>query len=182
MTPIGWIVAFAVTASGLATGIGVMKTMRTPDILPDDAQTQYEVQLTDAEWRERLTPEQYEVLRKGGTERAFTGKYWNSKAPGTYACAGCGAVLFTSDTKFESGCGWPSFFESVKDTIEYRVDDSLGMRRIEVRCKKCGGHLGHVFDDGPNPTGKRFCINSVSIAFQELAKLDELKSSPKDGS
>jgi peptide-methionine (R)-S-oxide reductase len=123
---------------------------------------------SDEEWRKELTPEQYHILRERGTERAFTGKYWNHKEDGSYACAGCGQVLFTSDTKFDSGCGWPSFWESISpEKIIKRDDFSYGMHRIEVLCSKCGGHLGHVFEDGPNPTGLRYCINSASLNFKK---------------
>jgi peptide-methionine (R)-S-oxide reductase len=123
--------------------------------------------LTDAEWRERLTPEQYHILRQAGTERAFTGKYDRNKAPGEYFCAGCGAPLFTSDTKFDSGCGWPSFTAPAEpDAVEELRDMSHGMVRTEVRCARCDGHLGHVFPDGPAPTGLRYCMNSASLDFE----------------
>lgn len=129
---------------------------------------QDKVAKTDEEWKRELTLEQYEVLRKKGTERAFTGKYWDTKEPGIYRCAACGEILFKSDTKFDSGCGWPSFYApSSSSVITETTDSSHFMKRTEVLCSKCGGHLGHVFDDGPNPTGLRYCINSASLAFDK---------------
>ncbi len=119
---------------------------------------------TEAEWRVKLDPEQFRVLRQGDTERAFTGKYWDTKSKGTYRCAGCGAELFTSDTKFESGSGWPSFFRPIDpEMIDEEEDRSFGMVRTEIKCSNCGGHLGHVFEDGPHPTGLRYCVNSASL-------------------
>jgi peptide-methionine (R)-S-oxide reductase len=127
-----------------------------------------EIQKTEQEWQQELSPEQYETLRRAGTDRAFTGKYWDCHDDGVYRCAGCGAELFSSDTKFESGSGWPSFTEPmVADAVETRVDDSHGMRRTEVVCKRCGGHLGHLFEDGPRDAGGlRFCINSSALDLQ----------------
>lgn len=139
---------------------------------PSPAQTteparEYPIKLSDQEWRSKLTPQQYHVLRQKGTERAFTGKYADHHENGDYLCAGCGEPLFASKHKFESGTGWPSFYSPYNETCVAReVDNSYGWRRIEVVCANCGGHLGHVFEDGPKPTGLRYCINSASLQFR----------------
>ena len=127
------------------------------------------IKKSDEEWRKQLTPEQFHVAREKGTERAFTGAYWDNHKEGVYRCIGCGAQLFSSDTKFDSGTGWPSFTQPMEDSnVEMEEDRTLGMRRIEVHCKQCGTHLGHVFPDGPRDQGgQRFCINSCSLNFEE---------------
>lgn len=125
----------------------------------------FEISKTEEEWRNILTPEQFNVLRKHGTERAHTSPLDKQYDNGTYVCAGCGSPLFSSDTKFNSGTGWPSFYEPIKNSIDTSVDRSLFMTRTEVHCHRCGGHLGHVFDDGPAPTGKRYCMNGVALKF-----------------
>ncbi len=122
---------------------------------------------TEEEWRRELTPEQYHVLREKGTERAFSGEYEHTKTPGTFRCAACGQELFSSDTKYDSGCGWPSFYQpAAPDRVAMHEDTSYGMRRVEVTCSRCGSHLGHVFPDGPQPTGERYCINSLSLKLE----------------
>ncbi len=125
------------------------------------------MELTDAEWKQRLTPERYAVLRQKGTEPAWSGELLHVEGSGTFTCGGCGAALFSSDTKFESGSGWPSFTEALAEgTVEEHHDRSFGMVRTEITCARCGGHLGHVFPDGPAPTGQRYCVNSLSIDFE----------------
>ena len=132
----------------------------------DPKKTTFEVVKTDSEWKSELTPEQFEILRNKGTERAFSGEYWDHFQKGTYVCAACKTPLFKSQTKFNSDCGWPSFDQAIKGAVIYQNDFSFGMSRVEVLCSKCGGHLGHIFNDGPKETtGKRFCTNSASILF-----------------
>ncbi len=161
---------------GLAAWVAACNSSRTVDVTTSATNSSAtataqsmsnRVIKSDEEWKTELTPEQFAVLRQKGTERAFTGAYWNTKDAGTYRCAGCGEVLFQSDTKYDSGCGWPSFYApSSTNVIAEAEDTSHSMRRIEVLCTKCGGHLGHVFDDGPQPTGLRYCINSASLKFE----------------
>jgi peptide-methionine (R)-S-oxide reductase len=136
---------------------------------------------TDEEWKEKLTPEQYHVTREKGTEEPFSGKYWNVFENGIYTCVCCGEELFRSDQKYDSGCGWPSFFDAIdSDRIMRKEDLSHNMRRIEILCKNCGAHLGHVFSDGPDPTGERYCVNSVSIDLIKKAE-EDAAASPDGG-
>lgn len=149
--------------------ISILLTACTTNNIPMDSKTSSDkINHSNEEWKKILTSEQYRVLREHGTERAFTGEYYDSHEKGTYLCAGCGLPLFHSETKFDSGTGWPSYYAPINDScIEENRDTSFGMIRVEVHCSRCGGHMGHVFNDGPNPTGLRYCINSVSLKFEE---------------
>ena len=155
-----------------STALAKVKNLSEPDSTNHNGvNMDNKVVKTDEEWKKELTPEEYRILREKGTERAFTGKYWDHHEIGTYICAACGTELFESNTKFDSGCGWPSYFEPIdSNRIIYNDDSSFGMKRTEVICAKCDGHLGHVFDDGPPPTGLRYCINSGSMKFLKKEK------------
>ncbi len=147
-------------------GLAAFKWLR---VSPARAAEKFEVEKTDAEWRAQLTPAAYDVLRHEGTERPYTSPLNKEKRKGTFACAGCDLPLFSSETKFESGTGWPSFYQPLQNAVGTTEDRMLGMLRTEVHCRRCGGHLGHVFDDGPKPTGLRYCMNGVSLSFKEGA-------------
>jgi peptide-methionine (R)-S-oxide reductase len=150
---------------GVLAGCGALRDVAGADTPRDSTQT-FEVSHTDAQWRKLLSPEQYDVLRNAGTETPFTSPLNDEHRTGVFACAGCALDLFSSSTKFDSGTGWPSFWKAMDNAVIEKTDDTLGMSRTEVRCRRCGGHLGHVFDDGPEPTGLRYCMDGVAMTFR----------------
>lgn len=164
--------AFHVASTNPAVNLKKITNISNPDSLKEKSDLmESKINKTEQEWKNELTPEKYYVLREKGTERAYTGEFWNHFEDGVYKCSGCGEPLFSSETKFDSHCGWPSYFQPIdKSKIIYQEDRSHGMIRTEVMCARCGGHLGHVFDDGPQPTGLRYCINSVSLDFEKAAE------------
>ena len=163
------ILLYTVILSACANAQQKKETVSTTQ--KNDTAMNQEMNKPDEEWKKILTPEQYRVLREKGTERPYTGKYEKNTEKGVYTCAACGSELFSSDDKFDAGCGWPSFTQGIKDgKIKTSKDISFGMARTEITCAKCGGHLGHVFDDGPQPTGLRYCVNSISLDFKKIEK------------
>ena len=152
------------SAIGLVGLLG-WRLLGEDEVMANTTKTAFEVEKSDAEWRSMLTPAQYDILRRHGTERAGTSPLNREKRAGQYHCAGCDLPLFASETKYESGTGWPSFYQPLPNAVGTSVDNSLFMRRVEIHCRRCGGHLGHVFDDGPPPTGKRYCMNGVALKF-----------------
>jgi len=162
-----WVLSLFVGFSFISCAQSATVESKVANAQASDAMIE-QVTKSEAEWKELLTPEQYQVLREQGTEYAFSGEYWNHKEKGVYICAACGLELFSSDTKFKSGTGWPSFYQPIADEhVGVEEDRAYGMERTEVHCARCGGHLGHVFNDGPNPTGLRYCINSASLGFKD---------------
>lgn len=180
LTVLGLLIILAPVLGCLANGQPPAKTRAEASTTERPAPGPKErIVKSESEWKQTLTPEQYRVLREKGTERAFTGKYYHEERPGNYVCAGCGLPLFSSQDKFESGSGWPSFVRPINEgSVEEETDRSLGMARTEILCARCGGHLGHVFPDGPEPTGQRYCVNSASLVHEadKAAQADDKKS------